>query len=79
MLLLQGSEGGNVWAWINEEEHFKLNIDRKDGKLKQSLTEATAVLKLLESTVGFAKTQRLGYLTSCPMNLGIAMVASYAS
>lgn len=77
VLLLQGSEGGNVWAWINEEEHFKLNIDRKDGKLKQSLTEATAVLKLLESTVGFAKTQRLGYLTSCPMNLGIAMVASY--
>ena len=26
VLLLQGSEGGNVWAWINEEEHFKLNI-----------------------------------------------------
>eukprot|EP00435_Cladocopium_sp_Y103_P027886 s3024_g6.t3 len=77
VLLLQGSEGGNVWAWINEEEHFKLNIDRKDGKLKQSLTDAFAVLKLLESTVGFAKTQRLGYLTSCPMNLGIAMVASY--
>lgn len=77
VLLLQGSEGGNVWAWVNEEEHFKLHIDRKDGKLKQSLTEAMAVLKLLESTVGFAKTQRLGYLTSCPMNLGIAMVASY--
>ena len=26
VLLLQSSEGGNTWAWINEEEHFKLNI-----------------------------------------------------
>ena len=26
VLLLQGSEGGNVWAWVNEEEHFKLHI-----------------------------------------------------
>jgi len=64
-------------AWINEEEHFKIMVDRKDGNLKQCLLDANRVLRLLESSYGFEQTQRLGYLTSSPMNLGIAMVASY--
>ena len=30
---------GNKSAWINEEEHLKLLVERKDGNLKESLKE----------------------------------------
>ncbi|CAK9096582.1 unnamed protein product [Durusdinium trenchii] len=83
-----------VSAWINEEDHFRLMLaswmegdqedgeiteDRKDGNLKQALTDADAVLGVLESVHGFAQSERLGdladvrYLTSSPMNVGVAM------
>ncbi|CAK9096657.1 unnamed protein product [Durusdinium trenchii] len=66
-----------VSAWINEEDHFRLMLDRKDGNLKQALTDADAVLGVLESVHGFAQSERLGYLTSSPMNVGVAMDASF--
>eukprot|EP00913_Durusdinium_trenchii_P029234 g27403.t1 len=69
-------------------------LDRKDGNLKQALTDADAVLGVLESVHGFAQSERLGdladvsawrygphvfrgYLTSSPMNVGVAMDASF--
>ncbi|CAJ1421269.1 unnamed protein product [Effrenium voratum] len=62
--------------WINEEEHFKLMAERQDANLQLSLLEVTDFVRRLETRCGgFAHSERLGYLTTSPQNLGLALSA----
>jgi ATP:guanido phosphotransferase, C-terminal catalytic domain/ATP:guanido phosphotransferase, N-terminal domain len=69
-----------VFAWVNDEDHLKL-ICRATGKnidMAGMIREWARTLVTVETCVepsGFCymHSERLGYITSCPSNLGTAM------
>eukprot|EP00440_Ansanella_granifera_P075650 gb/GFBE01082087.1/.p1 GENE.gb/GFBE01082087.1/~~gb/GFBE01082087.1/.p1 ORF type:complete len:1793 (+),score=430.45 gb/GFBE01082087.1/:1-5379(+) len=67
-------------AWINDEDHLRLFVRRGDADLKAafaSFCEAEEALTRALAAEGgsFARSPRLGFLTTCPSNLGTALRA----
>jgi creatine kinase/arginine kinase len=46
------------------------------GDIKEVFTRLTKAIKALEKKMKFSFSEHLGYITSCPTNLGTAMRAS---
>ncbi len=63
-------------VWINEEDQLRIISMQMGGDIKQVFTRLSTAISKIESKVKFAYTEHLGYLTSCPTNLGTAMRAS---
>jgi len=63
-------------VWINEEDQLRIISMQMGGDIKQVFTRLSVAIKQIETKVKFAYTDHLGYLTSCPTNLGTAMRAS---
>lgn len=63
-------------VWINEEDQLRIISMQMGGDIKQVFTRLSTAISKIESEVKFAYTDHLGYLTSCPTNLGTAMRAS---
>lgn len=63
-------------VWINEEDQLRIISMQMGGDIKQVFTRLSSAISKIESEVKFAYTNHLGYLTSCPTNLGTAMRAS---
>jgi len=63
-------------TWINEEDQLRIISMQPGadiGAVFKRLSEAAA---LIEQKVKFAHDEHLGYITSCPTNLGTALRAS---
>eukprot|EP00404_Azadinium_spinosum_P042916 CAMPEP_0180812846 /NCGR_PEP_ID=MMETSP1038_2-20121128/66225_1 /TAXON_ID=632150 /ORGANISM="Azadinium spinosum, Strain 3D9" /LENGTH=746 /DNA_ID=CAMNT_0022854409 /DNA_START=47 /DNA_END=2284 /DNA_ORIENTATION=- len=74
------SATGCFAAWVNEQEHL-LAISRRPGDAVQlAFEEVTCALDSVAGAHGirYASTDRLGFLTSNPLNLGTAMQVSMA-
>lgn len=63
-------------VWINEEDELRIISMQKGGDIKKVFTRLFKGVKLLEKSMRFLKSDHLGYITSCPTNLGTAMRAS---
>ena len=63
-------------VWINEEDELRIISMQSGGNILEVFTRLTKAIKSLESKVQFAYNDHLGYITSCPTNLGTAMRAS---
>lgn len=61
---------------LNEEDHIRIQAFRRDYDLEKAWQLADAFDSALEKHVKYAFSQKLGYLTSCPSNLGTGMRAS---
>lgn len=61
---------------INEEDHIRLQSITGGLDLKEALDNATKLDDLLEEKLDYAFDAKLGYLTSCPTNLGTGLRAS---
>jgi protein arginine kinase len=61
---------------VNEEDHFRIQSLTAGLNLRSAWTMADRTDDLLESRLGFAFNEELGYLTSCPTNLGTGLRAS---
>ena len=67
--------------WVNEEDHLRIMCLRKGGDIQDVFTTLMNGVRELEVELQkrgwqFAKDARLGYLTSCPTNIGTTMRAS---
>ena len=67
--------------WCNEEDHLRIMCLRPGGDIQDVFTFISVGLRELERELGkrgrhFAMDPRLGYLTSCPTNVGTTMRAS---
>lgn len=68
--------------WVNEEDHLRLMVVDRDLSLAGLLAQLQALeIAFLASMqehfeMGFATNDRLGFITSCPTNIGTAMRAS---
>ncbi len=73
-LLLSADE--TVSLMINEEDHLRIQGLLPGSQIVQAAVAALRLESLLEKTVPFAYDKALGYLTSCPTNVGTGMRAS---
>lgn len=63
-------------VWINEEDQLRIISMQKGGDIRTVFKRLITAVNLLESKMDFSFSNRLGYITSCPTNLGTAMRAS---
>ena len=61
---------------VNEEDHLRIQVLRGGFQLLRAWRIATQVDTALERTLAMAYTERLGYLTACPTNVGTGLRAS---
>lgn len=70
------SENAGVAIMINEEDHLRLQAIAPGMNLEQTWQVIDAVDSELEKKVNYAFSDRLGYYTSCPSNVGTGLRAS---
>ncbi|WP_457597418.1 phosphagen kinase [Hydrogenimonas sp.] len=63
-------------VWVNEEDELRIISMEPGGDIQRVFQRLSEGVRGLESRLRFAYSERLGYLTSCPTNLGTAMRAS---
>ncbi len=63
-------------VWVNEEDELRIISMQKGGDIKEVFSRLTLGISKLEKEMKFAYNEHLGYITSCPTNLGTAMRAS---
>ncbi len=63
-------------VWVNEEDELRIISMQNGGDIKEVFTRLTMAIGALEKKIKFAFNEHLGYITSCPTNLGTAMRAS---
>ena len=62
-------------VWVNEEDHLRIMSLEKTSDITSTYNRLCRALQTLGGRLDFARDDRLGYLTSCPTNLGTAMRA----
>ena len=63
-------------VWVNEEDQLRIISMQKGGDIKEVFTRLINAIKSIETKIPFSYSEHLGYITSCPTNLGTAMRAS---
>ena len=61
---------------INEEDHIRIQVLHAGLNLKDAWSEANLIDDELEECMKYAYSPSLGYLTSCPSNVGTGLRAS---
>lgn len=70
------NSGKSLAIMINEEDHFRLQAIQPGLNLKKAHRLLDKIDDQLSETFHFAFDQNLGFLTSCPTNVGTGMRAS---
>jgi len=73
-LLLSESEA--IGIMLCEEDHIRIQAVCSGLNLDKNYEMASKIDDVLDSEIGYAFDERIGYLTQCPVNLGTAMRAS---
>jgi creatine kinase/arginine kinase len=63
-------------VWVNEEDQMRIISMQPGGNIAQVFERLSRAVSELRQRLAFAYSECLGYLTSCPTNLGTAMRAS---
>ena len=63
-------------VWINEEDQLRIISMQQGADIKQVFDRLCRAIDHIEKTMQFSKDDKLGYITSCPTNLGTALRAS---
>lgn len=66
----------DISIMINEEDHIRLQVLYPGLQLKKAYEYASKLDDLIEEDITYAFSNELGYLTSCPTNLGTGIRAS---
>lgn len=70
------NESETVSIMINEEDHIREQSILKGFRLQEAYQKINAVDDVIASKISIAYDPKLGYLTSCPTNLGTGLRAS---
>jgi len=62
--------------WVNEEDQLRIISMQSGGDIEAVFRRLVKAIAEIEQSIPFLYDQHLGYLTSCPTNLGTAMRAS---
>lgn len=70
------SENEEVSIMVNEEDHIRIQCLFPGFRINEALQVAGEVDNQIERHVDYAFDEKIGYLTSCPTNVGTGMRAS---
>ena len=70
------NDAQNIAIMINEEDHLRMQCILPGLQLQKGWQEVSQLDDALANELDFAFDEKLGYLTSCPSNLGTGMRAS---
>jgi arginine kinase len=66
----------NFLVWCNEEDQLRIISMQQGANLREVFDRLCRACKHIETVAKFAHDDHLGYITSCPTNLGTALRAS---
>lgn len=70
------NEKETISVMINEEDHLRMQFFNSGYNLIDTFNEAMKLDDFIESKIDYAFDEKIGYLTTCPTNLGTGMRAS---
>lgn len=70
------NQSETISIMINEEDHLRIQTVFPGLQLEQAFDLASKVDDILEEDLDFAFNEKIGYLTSCPTNVGTGLRAS---
>jgi len=70
------AKDASIAVMINEEDHIRNQVFRRDGDIRSAWVEATRVDQEIERHVRYAYNDTLGFLTACPTNVGTGLRVS---
>ena len=70
------NEEENICIMLNEEDHIRLQTFCAGLDLKNTLNLAIEIDKKLEEILNYSCSEKYGYLTACPTNIGTGLRAS---
>ncbi len=70
------NEDKTFLVWVNEEDQLRIISMQKGGDIQEVFARLVQYLNELEQKLSFAYSKHLGFIASCPTNLGTAMRAS---
>lgn len=71
------SDDKRFLVWVNEEDQIRIISMEQGGDLYSVFERLSRAVKALEKKLTFAYSDKFGYLSSCPTNVGTAMRASF--
>lgn len=74
MLVL--SEDESIAVMVNEEDHLRIQVMANGLNLEKAFWACSSIDDTLEQQVEYAFDEKLGFLTTCPTNLGTGLRAS---
>lgn len=74
-VLLKNDE--SISIMVNEEDHLRIQSVALGMNMEKAWDLADKIDNVLEESIEYAFNEKLGYLTSCPTNVGTGMRASY--
>lgn len=66
----------NICIMINEEDHIRLQVFTSGLDLQNTLNLAIEIDEKLNQSLGFSASEKYGFLTACPTNVGTGLRAS---
>lgn len=66
----------NICIMLNEEDHIRLQVFASGLDLQNTLNLAVEIDKKLDELLGFSTSEKYGFLTACPTNVGTGLRAS---
>lgn len=63
-------------VWVNEEDQLRIISMQQGSNIGQVFSRLATAAAKIEEKARFANDEHLGYITSCPTNLGTGMRAS---
>lgn len=66
----------NICIMINEEDHLRIQIFSSGFDMKNILNLAIEIDEKLDDILGFSYSEKYGFLTACPTNVGTGLRAS---
>jgi protein arginine kinase len=70
------SDNEAISVMVNEEDHLRIQVLYPGFQLREAWKLAECIDDVFEETMDYAYDDRLGYLTSCPTNVGTGIRAS---
>lgn len=62
--------------WVGEEDHLRIISMQKGGNLFEVVERLRSGLEILEKSFEWSHSEKYGYMTSCPTNIGTTIRSS---